>query len=542
MNIEPSIYQKAILEEIDSWDNNNLFVKAVAGSGKTTTLQMISEKLNGNTMFLAFNKHIANELKIKLPENIRIATINSAGCQILYANLNKNEQLKLENWKLKLIISEELDKILNTNTLLREKYNDEEIIILKENIKTLCDLIRVTYTTYEGTDEWIQYIINKYDIFDDCIEGVPFNIYKFVRKCIAKDIELFEKERRIDFIDQVFLPVKLNLFVPIYLQKLDNILVDEAQDLNKCTEFLIKKLGNEYTRYIFVGDEAQAIYGFNGSNANAIKNIIKNYNCKLMPLSVCYRCPKKHISLAKQIVPIIEHSKNAIDGEIYFSENKDIADLVQNGDMVLARKNKELSKIIIEILKKNKTVYIKDTELLIRTENLIKKFKCNNVTSLKTKLNKYEKTIKEKHKKAEEKGVEDESIEFSNNTLDLYNTTQVLLDWYIETNGTTHSKEEFISYLKQSFSSGNTKNSIVVSSIHCAKGAEANNIFLVNANLYPYYELARGNKEQIIEETNLFYVALTRAKEKLYLCTENINQKININNLSKTLDTNKNIC
>ena len=55
----------------------------------------------------------------------------------------------------------------------------------------------------------------------------------------------------------------------------------------------------------------------------------------------------------------------------------------------------------------------------------------------------------------------------------------------------------------------------MVSSIHCVKGLEADNVFVLNEGK----TVIDGNmsNEQKQQEFNLSYVSLTRAKENLYL-------------------------
>ena len=72
---------------------------------------------------------------------------------------------------------------------------------------------------------------------------------------------------------------------------------------------------------------------------------------------------------------------------------------------------------------------------------------------------------------------------------------------------------QLIEYIKAIFS--DDKAEIVFSSIHKAKGLEANNVFFLQPNLIPskYAE----QEWELIQEQNLYYVAITRAKENLYM-------------------------
>ena len=63
----PSHYQQAIFDFVRSGTGDGV-VRATAGSGKTTTLVEIARHLPDDlsAVFLAFNKHTADELKARL--------------------------------------------------------------------------------------------------------------------------------------------------------------------------------------------------------------------------------------------------------------------------------------------------------------------------------------------------------------------------------------------------------------------------------------------------------------------------------------------
>ena len=92
MSFEPSSYQKAILNFIDS-NNGNLLVDAKAGSGKTSTLCLIADKIinqDKKCLFLAFNKSIVQELQSRIiSDNVQIKTLHSLGLTFLRSYLYK---------------------------------------------------------------------------------------------------------------------------------------------------------------------------------------------------------------------------------------------------------------------------------------------------------------------------------------------------------------------------------------------------------------------------------------------------------------------
>src|SRR6478609_12105767 len=79
---KPTPYQVEIFKHI--WHGKgNAVIEAVAGSGKTTTIVRAIEGIKNlskfKTVFVSFNRHIAVELKKRLPKSIRSVTTHSIG-------------------------------------------------------------------------------------------------------------------------------------------------------------------------------------------------------------------------------------------------------------------------------------------------------------------------------------------------------------------------------------------------------------------------------------------------------------------------------
>ena len=58
----------------------------------------------------------------------------------------------------------------------------------------------------------------------------------------------------------------------------DHIMVDEFQDINPVQYTFLKALGRDVTSLLVIGDPNQAIYGFRGSNAHAFNDFCKDYH------------------------------------------------------------------------------------------------------------------------------------------------------------------------------------------------------------------------------------------------------------------------
>ena len=73
---KPTSEQEAILDAV--LDDSDLSIEALAGTGKTTTLRLLGEKLSDmNGVYVAFNKSIVDEAKSKFPSNVYCTTAHS---------------------------------------------------------------------------------------------------------------------------------------------------------------------------------------------------------------------------------------------------------------------------------------------------------------------------------------------------------------------------------------------------------------------------------------------------------------------------------
>lgn len=184
--------------------------------------------------------------------------------------------------------------------------------------------------------------------------------------------------------------------------------------------------------------------------------------------------------------------------------------------MAIARKNKDLADIFLSIVQKGKPVYLKDKELVENTIKSIKNLNCNSISELNTKLEELKEQF-QKEMRNPENALTASAI--NNGKMDIYSMIQSLLAYYVKEKGTVSgiSVEKFTTFISELLVTEPSENAIIVSSIHQVKGLEAKTVFIINYNLMPYTS-QRKTAEDNIQETNLRYIAVTRAKENLYLC------------------------
>jgi superfamily I DNA/RNA helicase len=98
--------------------------------------------------------------------------------------------------------------------------------------------------------------------------------------------------------------------------------------------------------------------------------------------------------------------------------------------------------------------------------------------------------------------------------IETFDAIQTLLKSFKE-QYTTHSKSQFLKYVQSILNTIPSNNCITITSIHCVKGLEADNVFVLNEGK----AVVEGqmSNEQRQQEYNLSYVSLTRARHNLYL-------------------------
>lgn len=148
------------------------------------------------------------------------------------------------------------------------------------------------------------------------------------------------------------------------------------------------------------------------------------------------------------------------------------------------------------------------------TIKTIKNLNCKTIADLNTKLGELKEEFKREMKNPEN-ALTGSAI--NNGKSDIYSMIQSILEYYVHKNQDASSVEKFIDFIADVFVTEPSDNAVIVSSIHQVKGLEAKTVFIINYNLMPYTS-NRKTADDNIQEKNLRYIAVTRAKEILYLC------------------------
>lgn len=484
-NFVPSKYQKTVYTYIQN-GTGNAVIDAVAGSGKSTTIVNALKLIpaDKSVLFLAFNASIVEELKIKIGNipNVEIRTLNSLGFKIV-RNTFKN--VTLDDAKYRLWLNDGIEHgTLNSTRPLYE----EEKPTWKENIGKLIHLGRVNLAKDEHRLEELA-VKHCVDIVDNEIQ-----------LAIAGIIWGENNTTVIDYCDQIYFPNVKHMRCPQY----DWVFIDECQDLNAAQRELFLKCVKPGGRFIAVGDPRQAIYGFSGADVESFNLLKAIPHTAKLPLSVCYRCDKTIIELAKTIVPQITWRDNAPDGVI--DREAKMAD-VKDGDMILCRVTAPLVDLCMKYIANGTKAYVKGKEIGTNLINLIKRTNRKRMSEamerLERELGKIIGKIVTKQHCSE---AEAKQSDMYQTYLDKINAIQVLSEGLTTT-------DEVINRIESIFNN-DSKNGICLSTIHKSKGLESDRVFIICEDKL-YLKHCMQVEWMAEQERNLVYVAYTRAKHYL---------------------------
>ncbi|MFW5848090.1 MAG: UvrD-helicase domain-containing protein, partial [bacterium] len=288
--------------------------------------------LDKKILFLAFNKHITTELKDRVPSHVMVYTSHGLGWSAIR---RKYKNAELDNDKIK--------KILNKKFV--DPTGIKDMFKHKQNILKMCDLCRYAL---KFTDHKIIKLAERHDIF---LRPIDVDLILSILEIAYNDRKTF------DFADMVFIPAVDN---DIFLFKNDYVIIDESQDLNAAQQKLFIKSLSKNGRFIIVGDDKQAIYGFSGSDVYSFKFYTKIKGITVLPLTTSFRCSKKVIEHAQRLVPDIKAMDNAPEGEVI---EGNVLEDAQPNDWVLSRKNKPLIKLLFDFLKQDKKAVIRGADI-----------------------------------------------------------------------------------------------------------------------------------------------------------------------------------
>lgn len=481
-----SAQQEAIFAHIENPNAGNLVVRARAGTGKTTTIiEAVRRAPEQRVLMCAFNKRIAEELTGRINRNgAEAKTLHAIGNGFVW-----------RNWPGMRIAGRSEGNIPSRAEHLSIKVcgvtAPEPILKLVAKLHTLG---RETQPHAVRMGDLTDLML-EHDLYpDEQYEEDGFD-GEYVEARALEAMELAARvkpvETGIDFADMIYLPCRNRWIRPTH----GLVVVDEAQDMT--TAQLEIAEGCARKRVCVVGDDRQAIYAFRGADSSSLDRLKRKLKATELGLTVTYRCAKSIVQMAQVIVPDFQAADGNPWGTIRTITDSKLVEEAQYGDFILSRKNAPLVTTCMALLAANKRARVAGRNIGDGLISLVKKLKARSVPHLFERVAAWEAKQVARMLKAKREEKADEVRDKATMIRNLAESVE--------------SVPALITKIEALFTDDGLgqANLITCSSVHRAKGLEADRVFTLEGTF----------KSGHIEEENIRYVAITRAKKELVLVT-----------------------
>jgi len=481
--------QKEILESVQKY--KNIKINAFAGTGKTTTLKLISQTYpNKKILYLAFNSAIKNEAMTLFPQNTSVKTTHG----LAFAAVKKHTKINL-------------DRLVNYRAIDISK---EFSITYNQALSTLkifesfCNTIKE-----EITKEDIEHKTAK-KMFDSMLIGTMKPTHSFYLKYYYLLLSTQQ--------------------IPQFTY--DIIMLDEAQDTNEVTLGIFEALSSKTK--IYVGDKHQQIYSFRGS-----KNALDKISCdKKLYLSSSFRFNDDIAKFANKLlgkfkneqvkIDAIANSDKTIKTHGYISRtNAQLISIIssritQKKPFVTVRDPNEIFTLTIEV-----HYLLNDEKEKITRNRFLKEFQSEeDISDYAKEVDDFE--LRSALKVAKE--YKENIFEFKEVALKFYNAWKNRIN-----NGLEQRIEEILFLTTAHTAKGLEWDQVTIADdftdfadLIVDFGCDSLDEFIQEQNFLPNQEL--------LDEFNLFYVAVTRAKKALVKDSENFHYLM-AKNVDKLIDS-----
>lgn len=501
--------------------------------------------------YCAFNKSIVTEFSDKwgwLVELLRtvdvqleFATVNSLGhksCTGAFGNRLNVTEYHTEN-----ILAELLG--LDGRGLKRH------YPVLAKQVSELVALCKLTLAGYEEgrpfnpenvTPFELDALIDHYGLE---VQGPREDLYTRTLQVLTRCFNT-QDVREIDYNDQNWLPVVSGL--PI--AQSDLLLVDEGQDLPRCKQEFVRRMGK---RIVLVGDVKQAIYGFAGADVDSIPRMEKLLGILTCPrcwhndkwqsdcaackgtgyvggsrlqLTETRRCGRAIVEEAQKIVPDFKAHPDNGQGIVRTESVETYHTRVEDKDMVLCRVNAPLISQALRFIKSGRKAIVRGRDFGKQLTKFVDDMNAATIVELIVKVEAWLTT--ESNKERAKRNPNDARllalqdrhdciIAFTDGATSV-NDVRDKIDLVFAGKQCPKCKLNFREDADECYRCKVKlikPDGVLFSSIHKAKGLEADRVFflLLKGAECPH-PMARS-EWQIGQEWNCKYIAITRARDEL---------------------------
>jgi superfamily I DNA/RNA helicase len=500
---------------------DHLVVRARAGTGKTTTIveaviRWLAANPGKTAVVCAFNVRIAEELRRKFAPVFGIPLTLPAK-DLERALAAKNVEVKTlhavgfsccRRFRDRLIIEDIKKVAMSRRDSLAQRVcgrnAPDAVVRLVAKLHTLGREV-APHAMKQGE---LAALAIRHDCEpDEALERMGFGLDYVEKKAleameIAADVKSGDT---IDFSDMIFLPVRNH-----WLSKQWDLgVVDEAQDMTTAQLEIAQGCA---ARMVVVGDNCQAIYGFRGADSDSLDRLKAELSATERGLTVTYRCGQSIVKVAQGWVPDFEAGPDNPEGLVRSLNPSKLTQEAQPGDFILSRLNAPLVSIAMSLLRSGKRARVAGKQIGKDLVAILKKMKATSVPQMLARIEAWSEREQNRQRAkltAASNGRREAINAKIEDIMDQAEMLAALADG-------ARNVEEIYSRAEALFSDDGLglAGVITCSSVHKAKGLEADRVFVMKDTL----------RETTQEEMNICYVAVTRAKKEMVWVTENCHE------------------
>lgn len=527
-------------------EDSRIIVTAPAGCGKTTAMvskiawELSVGHISSNKKVLAMTYSVNAAMKIR--DSLKALLPELVDCAMQY--LNKVDVANYHNFAMRLLYKHGYS--INSEFVKLSEFQivNENSVILDSFITSTegCKMSELEQAVKNSDKESILSLLDEYwEILNRKL--IPNHVITY-NGILISAIKLLRKKQIASF----------------YKEYYQMIIVDEFQDTNYLGYLLIKKLiGNN--KVVFLGDDVQKIYGFLGAVNGIFELVIESYPAVEFKFCNNYRFKANEQMKALDLFirdNAESYAPSKLKAEVFLkslsNDLEEDAFVVKGIENIVSNKDNKVAVLVRVAWQGNSIV-----ELLDKKQ--IKYFNALFRESDSEYLNFYRVALEEFHNNTSGKAVQRDlqkcliAVENRKNEIyqnenrkyvfdSMYRLLEILFSEIKKWDGTTKEKYEYIDFALANYGLKHMMEfldeQVVLTTIHSAKGLEWDYVIMPKMNGYafpnsyvckPCSEMQSCNRgwdycefsykdsmeRMFKEEMSILYVALTRAKQNVFM-------------------------
>ncbi len=347
--MDPTEEQERIISLAQA--KENLQIVAYAGTGKTATLRMLAEKIDGPKLYVAFNKRIIEEALEGFPAECR--TLNSVGHRVWMKTIPG-----------KVVVDGK--KTYNIFKEVVKGYKGEDAKALWDTYGEIAEAVSLAKAggyVPEGVYKQARRLANEgFWSQTNCRSSME-------RSCVDQILALSIRSAYLgncDFDDQLYMPTLFGGAFP----RFPTVFVDEEQDLSPVNHEMVRKL-TRAGRLISVGDPFQSIYGFRGAACEGMDKNRARFHMESRTLSISFRCKSEIVRNARWRVPEFKWWKAG--GRVERLKVFDLGRLAEDNAAIICRNNAPIFRLALNLLSASRPCRVAGSDIGPKLVNTLRR-------------------------------------------------------------------------------------------------------------------------------------------------------------------------